>query len=104
LRTTGRAFCLILLCLITSAGATAQQRMTDQLFGISYDPKKVHFERMPSALVEKCPRLRDRYVAAWVYGHLKTADSEYFLISGLVEFEEDKPGAPTPLHQKKEKD
>jgi hypothetical protein len=66
--------------------------MADQLFGILYEPEKVHFERMPPDLPEKCPRLRGRYVAAWVYGHLKTADSEYFLISGLMEFQEDKPG------------
>ncbi|HKN74035.1 MAG TPA: hypothetical protein VJW94_02570 [Candidatus Acidoferrum sp.] len=86
------AFCIVLPCLAATTGASAQQRMTDQLFGISYDPKKVHFERMPPVLAEKCPRLQDRYVAAWVYGHLKTADSEYFLISGLMEFQEDKPG------------
>jgi len=92
MRMPGRALCLILLCLTTSAGASAQQRMIDQLFGVSYDPQKVHFDRMPPGLVEKCPRLRDRYVAAWIYGHLKTADSEYFLISGLMEFQEDKPG------------
>jgi hypothetical protein len=72
--------------------ARTRQFMTDQLFGISYDPEKVHFERMPPTLPGKCPRLQGRYVAAWVYGHFKTADSEYFLISGLMEFQEDKPG------------
>src|SRR5271168_2389322 len=92
MRIAGRAFCLISLCLITSAGASAQQRMVDQLFGILYDPQKIHFERMPQTLPAKCPGLRGRYVDAWVYGHLKTADSEYFLISGLMEFHEDKPG------------
>src|SRR5580658_1185909 len=92
MRTLGWGLCLVLLGLATSTAASAQQRMTDQLFGILYDPEKVHFDRMPPTLPEKCPRLQGRYVAAWVYGHFKTADSEYFLISGLMEFQEDKPG------------
>jgi hypothetical protein len=86
------ALCLVLLVLTASISASAQQRMADQLFGILYDPEKVHFDRMPSTLPEKCPSLRGRYVAAWVYGHFKTVDSEYFLISGLMEFREDTPG------------
>jgi hypothetical protein len=58
--------------------------MTDPLFGISYDRQRVHFERMPSLLEKNCTRLHGRYVAAWAYGHFKTADSEYFLVSGLM--------------------
>lgn len=90
--TLKRTFCVILLCLSLNTIAQAQNSMTDPLFGISYDRRKVHFERMPPRLSEKCPRLKGRYVAAWVYGHLKTADSEYFLISGLMESQEDNPG------------
>jgi hypothetical protein len=70
----------------------AQESMTDPLFGISYDRQRVHFERMPSLLMENCPRLHGRYVAAWDYGHFKIPDSEYFLISGLMESHEDVPG------------
>lgn len=66
--------------------------MTDPLFWISYDREKVSFERMPRTLTERCPRLSGRYVAAWVYGHLKTTDSEYFLVSGLMESHADEPG------------
>lgn len=61
--------------------APPTQLMTDQLFGIPYDPQKVHFEKMPPRLALQCPRLHDRYVTAWVYGHFKTADSEYFRTS-----------------------
>jgi hypothetical protein len=92
MRTHGWALLLVFVGLTTSVGASAQVRMTDQLFGISYDPDKVHFDKMPPVLAQKCPRLQGRYVAAWVYGHFKTPDSEYFLISGLMEFQEDKPG------------
>ncbi len=70
--------------------------MSDPLFGITYDPQKIRFEKIPPLLTERCPGLRGRYVAAWVYGHFKTTDSEYFLVSGLMEFKEDSPrGART---------
>lgn len=66
--------------------------MTDPLFGISYDRQKIDFETMPRTLVATCPELQGRYVAAWVYGHFKMEDSEYFLISGLMESQADEPG------------
>lgn len=66
--------------------------MTDPLFGITYDPLKVHFENLPPLLATKCAKLKGRYARAWIYGHLKTTDTEYFLISGLIEVQEDKPG------------
>jgi hypothetical protein len=78
----------------TAALAQHQQPMTDQLFGVSYDPQKIHFDKMPPALADKCPGLGHRYVAAWVYGHFKTSESEYFLISGLMEFHREN-GTPT---------
>jgi len=84
---------LLLLCFAAEFVAHAQKVMGDPLFGIAYDPQQVHFEEMPPVLTQKCPRLRGRYVAAWVYGHFKTYDSEYFVISGLVEFHEEKPRA-----------
>jgi hypothetical protein len=88
--TCSLTLCVALLC--SAKIALAQKLMTDPLFGISYDRQKVSFERMPAALTESCPRLRGRYVAAWVYGHLKTPDSEYFLLSGLMESHADEPG------------
>ncbi|MFZ0819009.1 MAG: hypothetical protein WAM91_03000 [Candidatus Acidiferrales bacterium] len=89
-------FCAVVFCFASAVKLEAQRLMTDPLFGIFYNPEKVHFEKMPPLLSERCPRLKDRYVAAWEYGHFKTADSEYFLISGLMEFHEDKPeGART---------
>lgn len=66
--------------------------MTDPLFGISYDRETIHFGRVPSRLTKSCQRLRGMYVDAWAYGHLQTADAEYFLISGLMESHADEPG------------
>lgn len=92
MRTSRWTLCVVLFCFGAAVMAQAQKSMTDPLFGISYDRQRVHFERMPPLLVENCPRLHGRYVAAWAYSHFKTADSEYFLISGLMESHEDKPG------------
>ena len=91
LRTRRRFFCVPLLCLFAAGAASAQHKMSDPLFGILYDPQKAHFEKMPTDLAERCPKLRGRYVTAWVYGHLKASDAEYFLIAGLMEFQEDSP-------------
>lgn len=82
-----------LLCL--RLAAQSQAKMEDPLFGILYDPQEIHFESAPSTLLKRCPQLRERYVKAWVYGHLKTSDGEYFLISGLMEYHDAKTGAMT---------
>ena len=84
--------CVILFSLAAGVKARPGNLMTDPLFGISYDRQTVHFERMPTLLMERCPRLQGRYVKAWAYGHLKTTDSEYFLVSGLMESHADEPG------------
>ena len=83
--------CLVSFC-FAAAAARAQKVMSDPLFGIVYDPQRVRFEKMPPALPGECPRLKGRYVSAWVYGHFKAAESEYFLISGLMESQADEPG------------
>lgn len=59
--------------------------MSDPLFGITYDSKTVRFETMPKQLAIQCARLRGRYSRAWVFGHFKSEDSEYYLISGLMD-------------------
>jgi hypothetical protein len=84
---------LIVILFSMRSVAQSPTLMGDPLFGIAYDPQKVHFEELPAGLQQKCAKLKGRYVAAWIYGHFKTTDSEYFLISGLMEFQEDKPGA-----------
>lgn len=84
------ALAAIVLLMSIESVAQSPKMMSDPLFGITYNPQQVHFERMPASLSTNCPRLRGRYVEAWIYGHLKTAESEYFLISGLIEIQEDK--------------
>jgi hypothetical protein len=96
MRTSRWALCVVLFYFPGIVVAQTQKLMTDPLFGISYDRQRVHFERMPPLLEKNCTRLHGRYVAAWAYGHFKTADSEYFLVSGLMESQEDEPrGART---------
>lgn len=71
--------------------------MGDPLFAISYDPQNVRFESLPASLISKCSALQGRYTQAWIYGHLTTADSEYFLISGLMQYHDEVTGAPTSI-------
>jgi hypothetical protein len=97
LRTFRRSLCALLLGLIATAAASAQHMMSDPLFGISYDPQKIHFEKMPLRLTQVCGELRGRYVAAWSYGRFQDADGEYFLISGLMEFHSEEPDGVTSI-------
>lgn len=87
------------LLILVSVPATGESRhtMDDPLFAIRYDPQEVHFENVSSSLLKRCPRLRGQYVVAWVYGHLKTTDSEYYLISGLRRYRDQVTGATTGL-------
>jgi len=87
------------LVILVSTLATGQSRhmMDDPLFAIRYDPEEVHFESVPSSLLKRCPRLRGQYVVAWVYGHLKTTDSEYYLISGLRQHRDQVTGATSDI-------
>jgi hypothetical protein len=88
----------ILLGLATTVTlAEPLPKMEDPLFGIVYDPQQIHFDAVPVSLMKRCPDLRHQYVEAWIFGHLKTADSEYFLISGLVQYHDQVTGAPTEI-------
>lgn len=88
---------LILLVALLGAIGEAQvpKLIDDPLFGISYDPQKVHFERVPPLLSQKCTSVRERYVVAWVYGHFQAADAQYFLVSGLMQSRDEETGALT---------
>jgi hypothetical protein len=86
----------LLLLLFDGALAVAQpstHRIVDPFFLIEYDPTNVHFDTIPPLIENRCPQLRGYYVKAWVYGHLKTHESEYFIVDGYVKIEsEDHPG------------
>ncbi len=89
----------VVLLILVSIPAASESRhmMDDPLFGIRYDPQKVHFERVPSSLLKRCPGLTGQYVVAWVYGHLKTTDSEYYLISGFRQYRDQVTGVPAGI-------
>lgn len=97
LRPCSRLLYVSLFSLTAVVAAPAQHVMPDPFCSVSYDPQSVHFEKMPTDLISRCPKLRGRYVAAWVYGHLKTSDSEYFLISGLMQFHDEETGRATSI-------
>jgi hypothetical protein len=71
--------------------AQTPRSMDDPLFAIRYNPQTVKFENLPSSLLKQCKDLKGRYKGAWVYGHAKTSNAEYFIVSGLMEdFDEEK--------------
>lgn len=77
-------FAAFVVVACASAGAQSRDVMYDPLFGIGYYPQTVHFDPMPPLIEKACPRLRNTYSRAWVYAHLKTADGEYFIVSGFL--------------------
>jgi hypothetical protein len=84
--------------LFAATSTAPSPKMSDPLFAIEYDPQKVHFEKIPSLLAARCESVRGYYVAAWVYGHLKSTNSEYFFISGLITYHaDDATGAATDI-------
>jgi hypothetical protein len=63
--------------------------MDDPLFAIRYAPSSAHFESLPISLVKQCNALKGRYKGAWIYGHTKADDVEYFIVSGLMRYSDD---------------
>jgi hypothetical protein len=57
-----------------------KQVMNDPIFGLTYDPGKVVFDKTPERVRTACPELREK--TTWVYAHLRTTDTEYFILSG----------------------
>jgi hypothetical protein len=82
--------------LFFSAALLAQtpRSMDDPLFGIRYNPQTVKFENLPASLLKQCKDLKGRYNGARVYGHEKTPDAEYFIVSGLMEGFNEEAGKP----------
>jgi hypothetical protein len=70
------------------------------VFGIEFDANNVRFDVVPASVLKECSELRNHYVEAWVYGHLKTEDTEYFIVDGYVKIEsEDHPGTFTTVQE-----
>lgn len=64
---------------IRSAQAQGKPLMSDPVFGISYDPSKVHFEAAPSRTSRLCPGLRE--ARFWLYAYWRDGETEYFVLS-----------------------
>jgi hypothetical protein len=96
-----RAFVAILFLLGCSV-ASAQSKRLDPFFWIDYDPSKTQFETMPAALPKQCAGLRNRYTRAWVYAHVKTADTEYYILYGDIDgYPEDDNGVTVAIRGSK---
>jgi hypothetical protein len=82
MRVTTWILWLGLVCLATALAGQVQKLMSDPLFGISYDPRTVKFEKLPTRVRKRCPQVHNG--EAWVYAHLESERSEYFIVSGLT--------------------
>lgn len=72
---------LIALLVLAQAHAQPELFMTDPVFGVEYDMRKVHFEYAPESLERTCaPDLRGR-TRFWLYADWKEGNSEYLVIS-----------------------
>lgn len=86
-------FGMLLVVGTIAVAQTAGDRFVDPFFLVEYDLAHVHFDSMPAFIGHECPQMRDHYVRAWVYGHLKTSEAEYFIVDGYVKIEsDDRPG------------
>ena len=61
--------------------AQSQSRMSDPVFGIGYDPLRVHFEAAPAKISSLCPEAKGKRY--WLYAYWHDAMTEYFIISNL---------------------
>jgi hypothetical protein len=55
--------------------------MSDPVFGIGYDPLRVHFEAAPAKISSLCPEAKGKRY--WLYAYWHDATTEYFIISNL---------------------
>jgi len=83
--------CLALFWLAAAVTSQTQNLMTDPIFGISYDPRRVRFEEAPAKISSACPQIRNE--RAWVYARLRTQGVEYLIVSGLTRICPDGPGS-----------
>jgi hypothetical protein len=74
-----------LVCLLSPmAVAQGPSSVVDPFFLIEYNPGIIHFESIPASLSNRCKTLQNFYANGWVYGHVKTGDTEYFITYGYV--------------------
>jgi hypothetical protein len=53
--------------------------LDEPLFGIGYDPSVVHYAPVPASFLHIC---HDGYEHEFVYAHIKSGNSDYYIISG----------------------
>lgn len=61
--------------------AQSKVLLADPIFGVNYDPPKVHFERAPAQVEKHCRDLRGERL--WVYAHWQQSGIELFILSSL---------------------
>jgi len=57
----------------------SRARMSDPVFGIGYDPLKVHFDAAPAKISSFCSEAKGKKY--WLYAYWQDGPTEYFIIS-----------------------
>lgn len=70
---------VLLVATVALAQSNGRSTMTDPVFGMVYDTKKIHFESAPNKIIKLCRDLHGE--RPWVYASLNLADAEYFVLS-----------------------
>jgi hypothetical protein len=71
---------IVLALLVCNPSQTkSQQTIADPIFGITYDPQRVHFDAAPASIVALCRGLQSKKL--WVYARWGASDTQYFVVS-----------------------
>lgn len=85
--------CIGVVWLLACNGfAQIPDRMIDPIFGMSYNPNRVHFEDAPGRVVQSCS-LAGRREPLWLFASYRTEEVEYYIVSGFMKTYPDGPGA-----------
>ncbi len=79
----GLAVLLLMTAPLSSQKKSQPRVMSEPVFGITYDPEKVHFDYAPSWLASRCHE-KGANRKFWLYAYLKDGDTEYFVVSDRV--------------------
>ena len=74
----------LLISPFTAVAADNIARVIDPVFGLSYDPSKIDFQKVDSDVFARCPELTnakwDR--RSWIFAEYRQADERYLAIGG----------------------
>jgi hypothetical protein len=75
-----RGLVAVIAAAVGGAFCQTPQMMSDPVFGMTYDTRKVHFDLAPTLVRIQCRGLPDKTL--WLFAYWKERDTELFVLSG----------------------